>query len=144
MAEELASGQPRTSTAQNASRLALGAMLVSAGTSHLTFLREPFKAQVPTWVPLDVDTVVVLSGVTEIALGAALLGLPRQKALLGWVAGAFFTAIFPGNVAQYTHHRSAFGLDTDAKRFARLFFQPVLIGWALWSTGAIGRLRKKA
>ena len=30
--------------------------------------------------------------------------------------------------------RDAFGLDTDNKRVARLFFQPVLIYWALKST----------
>ena len=139
MAEQLKEGEQQTSLTQDAARIALGLMLAGAGTSHLTFLREPFHAQVPPWVPLDPDTVVVLSGITEIALGAALLGLPRQKALLGWVAGAFFTAIFPGNIAQYTQHRSAFGLDTDAKRFARLFFQPVLIGWALWSCGVLNR-----
>lgn len=126
-----------TTAAQNASRVALGVMLMTAGTSHLTFAREPFKAQVPPWVPIKPDTVVLQSGVVEIALGAALIFLPQHKALVGRVAGAFFTAIFPGNISQYRNHRSAFGLDTDGKRFARLFFQPLLVGWALWSTGAL-------
>ena len=112
-------------------------MLMFAGTSHLTFAREPFKAQVPPWVPLDPDTVVLQSGVVEIALGAALVFLPGQKAIVGRIAGAFFTCIFPGNVSQYTQRRSAFGLDTDGKRLARLFFQPVLVGWALWATGVL-------
>lgn len=128
----------KTSGAQDAARVALGLMLVGAGTSHLTFAREPFKAQVPPWVPVDADTVVVGSGVVEIALGSALVLLPKKKRLVGWVAGAFFTAIFPGNIAQYRCRRDAFGLDTDAKRFARLFLQPVLIGWALWSGGSLG------
>jgi uncharacterized membrane protein len=128
-----------TNTAQDAARVALGLMLMAAGTSHLTFAREPFKAQVPPWVPLNPDTVVLQSGVAEIALGASLVLLPRQKVALGRLAGAFFTAIFPGNVSQYTHRRSAFGLDTDRKRFGRLFFQPVLVAWALWSTGALRR-----
>ena len=123
--------------AQDGARVALGLMLMTAGTSHLTFAREPFKAQVPPWVPIDPDTVVLLSGAVEITLGAALAFLPGQKTLLGRVAGAFFVAIFPGNIAQYTQRRSAFGLDTDRKRFARLFFQPLLVGWALWSTGAL-------
>jgi uncharacterized membrane protein len=127
-----------TSGTQDAARVALGSMLMFAGTSHLTFAREPFKAQVPPWVPLDPDTVVLQSGVVEIALGAALVFLP-QKAVVGRVAGAFFTCIFPGNVSQYTQRRDAFGLNTDGKRFARLFFQPVLVAWALWSTGALGR-----
>jgi uncharacterized membrane protein len=114
-----------------------------AGTSHLTFARKPFKKQVPPWVPLDPDTVVLQSGVVEISLGAALVFLPRQKVLFGRIAGAFFTAIFPGNIAQYQHRRNAFGLNTDAKRLARLFFQPALIGWALWSTAALSRSRRK-
>ena len=132
---------PETTTAQDASRIALGLTLVFAGTSHLTFARKAFKAQVPPWIPLKPDTVVVQSGIVEITLGTALLALPAQKQIVGRIAGAFFTAIFPGNVSQYTHHRSAFGLDTDRKRFARLFFQPVLVAWALWSTGAFNRPR---
>lgn len=130
---------PSTSSAQDAARVALGLILMTAGTSHLTVAREPFKAQVPPWVPLDPDTVVLQSGVVEIALGASLVFLPRHKALLGRVAGAFFTCIFPGNISQYTHRRNAFGLDTDGKRFARLFFQPALVAWALWSSGALRR-----
>ena len=123
--------------AQRTGRILLGATLVFAGISHLTFARKPFRAQVPDWVPMDTDTVVVLSGLGEISLGAALIALEGQRKLVGSAAAGFFTAIFPGNVAQYTHHRDAFGLDTDGKRFARLFFQPALIAWALWSSGAL-------
>ncbi len=142
MPQEPDATMQETTSRQDAARVALGLMLVTVGTSHLTFAREPFKAQVPPWVPLDPDTMVLQSGVVEIALGAALVCLPRQKAVLGRIAGAFFTCIFPGNISQYTHHRSAFGLDTDGKRFARLFFQPVLVAWALWSSGALrGRER---
>ena len=129
----------QTTAAQDAARIALGLMLVTAGTSHLTFARQDFKAQVPPWLPLEPDTVVLQSGVVEITLGAALLALPAHKQTVGRIAGAFFTAIFPGNISQYTNHRSAFGLDTDAKRLTRLFFQPVLVAWALWSTGALNR-----
>ena len=132
-----------TSRAQDAARIALGLMLMFAGTSHLTFARKPFKKQVPRWVPLDPDTVVLQSGVVEISLGAALVFLPRQKVVAGRIAGAFFTAIFPGNIAQYQHRRNAFGLNTDAKRLARLFFQPAFVGWALWSTAALRSKRRK-
>jgi uncharacterized membrane protein len=115
-------------------RVALGAALVFAGTSHLTFARKDFQAQVPEFVPIDIDTVVLASGVAEIALGASLVALPRNKKAVGTVAALFFTAIFPGNVSQWLHGRSAFGLDTDRKRAVRLVFQPVLVAWALWST----------
>jgi uncharacterized membrane protein len=98
---------------------------------------------VPPWLPLAPDTVVLQSGVAEIALGAALALLPIQKPLPGCVAAGFFAAIFPGNIAQYQHHRNAFGLDTDTKRLARLFFQPALIAWALWSTGALNKSKPR-
>ena len=128
--------EPNTNRGQDALRILLGLALAGAGVSHLTFARQEFQAQVPPWVPLDPDTVVLQSGVVEIALGSALAALPKHKVLLGRLAGLFFVAVFPGNLAQYHHHRNAFGLDTDAKRFARLLFQPALVAWALWSTGA--------
>jgi uncharacterized membrane protein len=116
-------------------RILLGAQLIVAGISHLTFARKDFKAQVPNWVPLKKDDTVVYSGFAEIALGSALVFTPKKyETKVGQVAAAFFTAVFPGNIAQLTHRRNAFGLDTDAKRIARLFFQPVLIYWALKST----------
>ncbi|WP_404311564.1 hypothetical protein LG314_09380 [Agrococcus terreus] len=120
-------------------RVALGGALVLAGISHLTIARRDFRAQVPDAVvelgPLDEDGVVLASGVVEIALGSALVLAPRGiRPLVGRTAAAFFTAVFPGNVAQWLHHRDAFGLDTDERRFGRLFLQPVLIAWALWST----------
>ena len=122
-------------TLKDAARYVLGGALVFSGTSHLTFARRPFRAQVPDSIPLAKDTTVVASGITEIALGGALiLAREEHREAVGKVAAAFFTVIFPGNVSQLIHHRDAFGLDTDRKRFARLFFQPVLVYWALKST----------
>ena len=124
-------------------RIALGANLVIAGISHLTFARKDFRAQVPDFVPLKKDDTVVYSGFAEIALGAALILAPEKHAeKVGQVAAAFFTAVLPGNIAQLTHRRDAFGLDTDKKRFFRLFFQPVLVYWALKSTAKTDRLSK--
>lgn len=118
-------------------RVALGCFLVFAGVSHLTVSRQEFQAQVPTWVPLDADAVVLASGLVEIALGTALVvvGGPR-RAIVGGLVAAFFVAIFPGNVSQLVTHTDAFGLNTDAARATRLVFQPLLVVWALWSTGA--------
>lgn len=126
----------RTSLPRTIARLVLGAFLLFAGTAHLTVARSEFAAQVPSWLPLDADVVVVASGVVELLLGAALVALGRYRVVVGWVVAAFFVAIFPGNIAQYVEGVSAFGLDTDAARLTRLFFQPVLVLWALWSTGA--------
>ncbi|MCU7614084.1 hypothetical protein N0B16_06505 [Chryseobacterium sp. GMJ5] len=122
-------------TTKNISRIALGTMLITAGIGHLTFARKEFQAQVPDWVPLDKDDTVVYSGVAEIALGTALIATPKKyRKALGQFVGAFFAAVFPGNIAQYKNRKDAFGLDTDQKRLARLFMQPLLIAWALKST----------
>jgi uncharacterized membrane protein len=118
------------------SRLLLGAALIFAGIGHFTFSRETFQAQVPTWLPLDPDFVVLASGVVEITLGIALTSLGRHVALVGLATALFFIAIFPGNISQYLTHTDAFGLNTDEARLIRLFFQPLLVLWALWSTGA--------
>jgi uncharacterized membrane protein len=118
-------------------RLLLGLALLYAGISHLTFNRGEFVAQVPNWVPMDVDLVVVLSGIVEITLGLSLLVLYKWKVLVGLATALFFILIFPGNIAQYINQVDAFGLDTDKARMIRLFFQPLLVLWALWSTSTI-------
>ncbi len=136
---------PRPSRLRGIAQAVLGLFLVTAGTGHLTFQREEFQAQVPPWVPVDADAVVLASGVVEIALGAALLTAWKQprRAIVGATAAAFFVAVFPGNIAQYTGQVDAFGLDTDLKRALRLPFQPVLIAWALVSTDALRTLRSR-
>lgn len=123
-------------------RVLLGSALIFAGIGHLTFSRTEFQAQVPVWLPFDPDFVVVASGVVEISLGLGLASFGAVVPLAGLAAAAFFIAIFPGNINQFVEGIDAFGLDTDQARFTRLFFQPVLVLWALWSTGAIGYLRK--
>jgi uncharacterized membrane protein len=131
---------------QRIGRVLLGAFLTFTGTAHLTFAREDFRAQVPPWLPIDVDVVVVASGVVEVALGLALIFLPRWRVLVGGVVALFFVAILPGNIAQFVEGRDAFGLDTDLARGIRLLFQPLLVVWALWSTGAWAwwRARRKS
>ena len=121
------------------SQVALGVVLVSAGVSHLTVSRVEFQAQVPTWLPLDPDFVVVSSGIVEILLGLALITLWPLRKRVGLVTALFFVAIFPGNINQLVNGIDAFGLNSDSARATRLLFQPVLVLWALWSTGALRR-----
>lgn len=130
--------------AQTLARVLLGSAMVGAGVLHLTTQREEFRAQVPDWFPVDEDLTVLGSGVVEIALGGAFVALPRHRRTVGALLAAFFVAIFPGNVAQYLEGTDAFGLDSDEARFRRLFFQPVLVLWALWAGGLIGRRRARS
>ncbi len=124
-------------------QLVLGLALCYAGIGHLTTSRQEFQAQVPNLLKDYADFVVVASGVVEIALGLALVGLWKYRVQVGWVVAAFFVAIFPGNISQYVNGVDAFGLDSDTSRLVRLFFQPLLVMWALLSTGAWGSWRSK-
>ena len=124
-----------TNTIKTIAKYGLGAMLISAGIGHLTFARKEFQAQVPEWVPLEKDDTVVYSGIVEIAMGTAIIAAPKKyESLVGRVAAGLFTAVFPGNIAQYKNRKDSFGLNTDNKRFARLFMQPLLLLWAIKAT----------
>jgi uncharacterized membrane protein len=129
--------------AQRIPQVVLGMALAYAGITHLTTKREEFQAQVPTILKSIADFVVLASGVVEIVLGLSLIFLWRYRVQVGWVVAAFFVAVFPGNISQYLNHVDAFGLDSDRARFIRLFFQPLLVIWALWSTGAWQSLRAR-
>ena len=126
-------------------QISLGAFLTSAGISHLGSNRKEFLAQVPTWLPLNADFVVVASGIVEITLGISLIIttfiFTQYRKQVGIVVAIFFILIFPGNINQYVNNIDAFGLDTDQKRLIRLFFQPLLVIWALWASGV--EIRKK-
>jgi len=126
-------------------QIVLGAALAYAGFTHLTSNRAEFQAQVPTILANQADFVVIASGVVEIILGLSLIFLFKYRTQIGWLVAAFFTAIFPGNISQYLNGTDAFGLNTDQARATRLLFQPLLVIWALWSTGAWKsyRLKKK-
>lgn len=132
----LAPQKTRATVLRTVFRMTLGAFLLLAGISHLTVNREAFLAQVPTWVPMAGDFVVLASGVVEIVLGASLLALGRYRVQVGCIVAVFFVAIFPGNISQLATHTDSFGLNTDLERSVRLLFQPVLVLWALWSSGA--------
>lgn len=130
----------KTSLLQDIFRIILGAFMILAGVGHLTFQRQEFVAQVPMWLPRDpafVDFVVVSSGIVEIALGLGMIFITKYRIQMGIALALFYVLVFPGNISQYNNGISAFGLDTDQKRFIRLLFQPVLILWALWSTNAL-------
>ncbi len=132
--------------AKNLSQLGLGAFLFFAGNSHLYSNRKEFEAQVPTYLPLDPEFVVVASGLVEMALGLLLFitifEFKKYRELIGFITAIFFVLIFPGNINQYVNGIDAFGLDTDQKRLIRLFFQPLLVIWALWASGGLKYLAK--
>lgn len=132
-----------TTKTQNFFRILLGIFMIAAAMGHFTFQRADFQAQVPNWVPMDKDLVVILSGIVELVIGLVLIFLIRYKIQIGIGLAIFFVLVFPGNIAQYLNGTDALGMNTDQARLIRLFFQPVLILWALWSTGALGVLFRR-
>lgn len=128
--------QRKTTLAQNIFRILLSIFMVYAGFSHLAFNRIEFQAQVPDWLPFSKDLVVILSGILEMLLGLGLALWKKNRETFGWALALFFILVFPGNIAQYLEGKDAFGLDSDGARLGRLFFQPLLIIWALWSAGS--------
>jgi uncharacterized membrane protein len=133
----------KISSGQTAVRILLGLFLILAGIGHLTFSRLAFQAQVPNWLPMNPDLVVVLSGIVEILLGSALSIWVKKRIAMGWIVAVFFVLVFPGNIAQLVDHRDSFGLNSDLKRWLRLPFQIVLIYLALWSTGTWKKWRHR-
>ena len=134
----------RTTTLQNVFRVILGIAMLYIGIGHFTFSRIEFQAQVPTWLTSEenlIDFVILASGIVEIILGALMIWGGKVKVKTGIALAIFYILIFPGNINQYVNGIDAFNLNTDTKRLVRLFFQPLLLLWALWSTGGL-RLKK--
>ena len=134
----------RTTTLQNVFRVILGIAMLYIGIGHFTFSRIEFQAQVPTWLTNEenlIDFVILASGIVEIILGALMIWGGKLKVKTGIALAIFYILIFPGNINQYVNGIDAFNLNTDTKRLVRLFFQPLLLLWALWSTGGL-RLKK--
>lgn len=127
-------------------RWVLAVALGAIGIMHFVQTRG-FRVVVPEWATrlskLDKESIVIASGAAEIALAAGLIALPGERRKIGWATAAFFAAVFPGNVHQWRTKRSTPGLHTDARRFGRLFLQPVLIAWALWATSPQPRGRSR-
>lgn len=138
--------QTKTNTVKNIFRILLGSFMLYAGIGHLTFLRTEFLAQVPTWLVTNegsMDIVVLASGVVEIVFGILMIVGGKLKIKTGIALAIFYVLIFSGNINQYVNQIDSFGLNTDGQRLTRLFFQPVLIFWSLWSTGAMIFLKNK-
>lgn len=136
----------KTSIIKNLLRIVLGLFMTLAGVGHLTFQRQEFQAQVPSWLPDNaalIDFVVISSGIVEIIFGLCLLLLVKKKVFVGIGLAIFFLLVFPGNISQYINEVDAFGLNSNLKRLIRLFFQPILILWALWSTDALSYLMNR-
>jgi uncharacterized membrane protein len=136
----------KTTIIQNIFRVLLGSIMLYIGIAHLSFRRIEFQAQVPTWLTTNegmMDLVVLISGYIEIAFGILMILGGKLKVKTGIALGIFYILIFPGNINQYINEIDSLRLDSDNKRLIRLFFQPLLVLWAFWSSGALEYLKRK-
>jgi len=129
--------------AQATVRIVIGFFLIFTGIGHLTFMRTAFLAQVPNWIFIHPDMVVLLSVAVEIILGASLLFIFKQRTNVGWIVALFLIAVFMGNIAQLANHTYSFGLNSGLLLWLRLPFQTLLIALVMWSTEAWIERRRK-
>jgi len=129
--------------AQATVRILLGILLIFIGIGNLTFMRTSFLTQVPNWIPMHPDMVVLLFGVVEIILGASLLFIFEQRTTVGWIVALFLIAVFLGNIAQLANHTYTFGLNSGLLLWLGLPFQTLLIALVMWSTEAWIERRRK-
>ncbi|MEU2543938.1 hypothetical protein ABZ618_00595 [Streptomyces roseolus] len=106
----------------------LSGLLIGAGVAHFAAPRQ-FDAIVPRSLPGSPRTWTHLSGVAEIAVGAA-IAAPSTRRAGALAAAGLFTAVFPANVkmAYDWRHRPA---PLRAVALARLPLQVPLVLWAL-------------
>ena len=108
----------------------LGITLLYTGTLHLTSQRLEFQAQVPPWLGLDPDFVVIASGYVEIALGLSLITLWRFREDVGLATAIFFILIFPGNIRQYIDGIAKVELKIPEPLLAPIKWSPVPMFYA--------------
>ncbi|MER7950372.1 MauE/DoxX family redox-associated membrane protein [Streptomyces sp. NPDC096079] len=115
-------------TASSTSARLLSGLLIGAGVAHFAAPRQ-FDAIVPQSLPGSPRTWTHLSGVAEIAVGAA-IAAPRTRRAGALAAAGLFAAVFPANVkmAYDWRHRPA---PLQAVALARLPLQVPLVLWAL-------------
>jgi uncharacterized membrane protein len=94
----------------------------------------PFIQQLPSWVPAP-ETLILLSGGIEVALGAALLTRQPWRRFAGLALAAYLVAVFPSNVYVAIAAVEVDGQPGGWYPWVRLPLQVLFVAWALWSTG---------
>jgi len=125
----------RHGTARDHARRGLALAMVVAGLSHLG-QPDPFVQHLPTWVPAR-EALVAITGLVEIAFGAALFRPQAWRRRVGQLLALYLVAVFPANV-----YVALAGVDVDGQPggpypWIRLPLQALFVVWALWSTARV-------
>lgn len=107
-------------------RWVLGVLLIPAGVNH--FANPDYYIRImPPHLPWHAE-LVLISGVCEVVLGAALL-VPRLQRAAAWGIIALLIAVFPANL-HMALSAEQFPRIPEPLLWARLPLQAVLIAWA--------------
>jgi uncharacterized membrane protein len=113
----------------------MAAFYIVAGLGHV-LAPDAFLPIVPDFVPLPRE-VILVTGMCELA-GAVALMTSRLRQLAGIMLAAYALCVWPANIK---HAIEGIHLppipDSWWYHGPRLAFQPVLIWWALFCSGAI-------
>jgi uncharacterized membrane protein len=126
---------PRHDNSRAAMRWILAAFYVAAGVGHL-WAPDKLLAITPSWVPFATQ-IILVTGICEIAGAVALVTKP-----LRWWAGIalalYALCVWPANIK---HAIDGIDLPPIPNSWfyhgPRLALQPVIIWWALYSSGVI-------
>ena len=105
---------------------------IAAGINHF---RVPafYIGIIPYYLPYP-DILNTLAGICEITFGLLLTFKPARK-VAAWGIILMLIAFLPVHIAMLGGHTEVNGKSVlPVWAWARLFFQPVLIGWAWWHT----------
>lgn len=134
----------RESRTRLVGRVTLALFYGIAGVVHLAKPR-PFVSVTPEWVPQP-ETVVALTGGAELLGAAGLLQTvsPPVRRWAGWGLALYALCVWPANFRhmQIDMARPDHGLGLGY-HVPRLLAQPLIIWWALWASGAVGRFRRR-
>jgi uncharacterized membrane protein len=114
----------------------LAAFFTFAGAMHFVTPRS-YEAIMPPSFPRHRESVIV-SGLAEIAGGAAVLPRRSRRFARWWLLG-LLVAVFPANVHMAIHPEQVPGLDERVPRWAlwaRLPLQPLAMLWVWRATRA--------
>ena len=120
-------------SARRAALLGMATAMVFAGAAHW-LMPTPFVQHLPPWVPAA-EALVLVTGVIEVGLGAALLLRQPWRRRAGLALAAYLVAVFPANVYVAVADVAVDGQPGGWYPWLRLPFQVLFIAWALWSTG---------
>lgn len=117
------------------SRRLLAGFFVFVGTMHFVIPRS-FEAIMPPYLPRHREAVIV-SGITEIAGGLAVLPQSTRRPARWWLL-ALLAAVFPANVHMALNPEQVRGLDLNRiprwTLWARLPLQPLAMLWVWRAT----------